>query len=76
MLKVSLCVFSKLKEETVNSKLLLTSPVEAKGAGDAFNGHLHTYTNASIVNLCTELNIFISIATLHAYLMYTQLLSH
>lgn len=36
VLKVFLCVFTKLREETLNFKLLLISPVEVRGAGEAY----------------------------------------
>lgn len=54
MLKVFLCVFTKLREETLNFKLLLISPVEVRGAGEAY-----IYTDTSTVNVL----IFIRTAT-------------
>ena len=47
--KVFLCVFRKLREETLNFKLVLISPAEARGAGDAFNGYSHTYCTRILV---------------------------
>lgn len=32
------------KEETLNFTLLLIPPVEARGTGDAFNGHYNTHS--------------------------------